>query len=238
MEHDRIADPVRDRRARRSWSTTISTRINVLALLLARACLVAVMARLAPDLRAEHAMLARAGRRRRPTRYRPRQPPAAVARSRARRAPDGRGRATRCSRSSTSTASSSTTTASGTPPATRCSSGSARNLGARSTGARRRLPDGRRRVLHPRAARRRGRRADHRLAARRSREHGEGFTITCALRRVVAARRRRRPRGGRPRSPTGACTPRRTAAAPRPSSQSSDVLLQALSERNPELGEH
>ena len=52
---------------------------------------------------------------------------------------------------------------------------------------------------------------------------------------VVAARRGRTTPARRCASPTSACTRSSTAAAPRPSSQSRDVLLRALGERDPEL---
>ena len=69
-------------------------------------------------------------------------------------------------------------------------------------------------------------------------EHGEGFNDHAppTARSCCRARRRTPPR--RCGSPTSACTRRSTRAGRRPTRQSKDVLLRALTERDPDLFGH
>ena len=69
-------------------------------------------------------------------------------------------------------------------------------------------------------------------------EHGEGFSIGCSLRRDRAARARRPTPPRRCGSPTSACTRRSTPGRMSAARQSKDVLLRALAERDPDLGDH
>ena len=130
-----------------------------------------------------------------------------------------------------------TTTPSATRPATRCSRGSARKLAARSRG-----PDG--------GAYRMGgdefcvlldAGATDDPGARRRRGAGRA-AATASRSALLRGGRRCPPRPARPArrcaSPTSACTRTSTAAARRRAARARDVLLRALAERDPDLGDH
>ena len=168
----------------------------------------------------------------------PSQPPATAERPRASRSTR---RTTRSSsRSSTSTASSSTTTCSATRPVTRSCDASAATL-ADAVGDRGDAPTGwaaTSSACSPSRARRNGAGWSHDAVHSLS-EEGGGFTVSAAhgVCRICPRERPGRRRGACS-SQTSACTRTRTPIRASATEQSSNVLLAALLEHDPDLGDH